>query len=920
MLKKLLLLASLVIAGFSTSAFADCGGTKQQQIDCEIALTVSNPPVAGKNLLVGDSYVKLWESAATGLAPAALTRVGVSGMQAADLYTYRQGLMLVHNPKRVILSIGQNDIHNGASAATTVSRIQDIVTKIKEHNATTEVIILSIPPSPIRSCQHASPDPDCETNSYPDEFNEMPVQEAANASLITYAANTVGVKYVDVNDVLFDSYPTLDLAYYSSDELHLKVNGVAYGLWEGIVSPYVNASVIPEPVVRNIEVEWCDLLGTIAYELGFCYPEITANNATNVTHNSAQVIVDTDRTNKGVIYAYPTTSCSTAPSVATMLAAQQQTVTGANNTFTITGLTPSTTGYCVWAMQEWDRRYSSIVKTASTFNTGSGPAAPEPDDPAQGSTAPVYYISYSAGNDSNNGTSVSTPWKNLSKATALSGTTSAKVYLLSGDDWPNQSADLDWSGTASDWAFFGCYKVVSGAGKICAADDPDPTVSGPITDTCHTNKNCPYGTSTGGVAVWDDGQITIDADYFKMQDVTIRNTIASGLQVVGAGYSSPGSTKYVTAKRVNTYRTGARGYIILNGVQKFVARDGSIDMTGQCKAQAKSGGLATAPQCQSTSNLITGSMPIVASPNCDCLVENMTVTRSTGEPMNAYSRSSHVVFRGNRTCNAVSVNYTDQSSHVVYESNMGCGTVGNMGYPTSSNFGGGWEVNIEDSCQTVGNCSSSFNVAKYLNRNNITWNSGGYSAGMQPFAVSQGRTIEAKFINNLSLKVTTNDIQVRRGPANIINFEAKANIFGSKAPGTSPCSLVGTHPGFGYNIWGGPMPVTGCRSGTDKYVPPTFAVNHTDTYLGTINYTNLDDIQPEDFTPTTTSPQYRAGDPSLATRDYVDIAGFSYALTQMTYPFTPDPVTWGKMRAYDFFGNLAHPTHPDAGPIQYVAP
>ncbi len=243
------IVAALIFLLGAVGAWGECGGTKPQQVACFVADDAANPPTQNRTVLVGDSYIKLYEDAAADFAPTYIIRRGVSGAQTVDLYTYRQELILTHAPLRVIMSIGQNDIHNGRTPAQVLQTIQDLVAAIHAQLPTTEIVILSIPPSPIRSCQHASPDPGCATNSYPDEFNELPLQEAANALLSAYADTSSLIDYVDVSTVLFSSYPALQMSYYSIDELHLKVAGGGYDAWSTILSPIVSAALPAEGIV-----------------------------------------------------------------------------------------------------------------------------------------------------------------------------------------------------------------------------------------------------------------------------------------------------------------------------------------------------------------------------------------------------------------------------------------------------------------------------------------------------------------------------------------------------------------------------------------------------------------------------------------------------------------------------------------------
>ncbi|MCD9021505.1 discoidin domain-containing protein [Cohnella silvisoli] len=66
---------------------------------------------------------------------------------------------------------------------------------------------------------------------------------------------------------------------------------------------------------------------------------------------------------------------------------------------------------------------------------------------AETTHAATYYVSTS-GNDGNNGTSTSTPWKTLSKVSGITFAADDQILLKSGDTWNNETLTLHGSGTA----------------------------------------------------------------------------------------------------------------------------------------------------------------------------------------------------------------------------------------------------------------------------------------------------------------------------------------------------------------------------------------------------------------------------------------------------------------------------------------
>ncbi len=71
-------------------------------------------------------------------------------------------------------------------------------------------------------------------------------------------------------------------------------------------------------------------------------------------------------------------------------------------------------------------------------------------------SATTYYIDYVSGNDSNNGTSKTTPWQHLPGMQGCSGTCSAtrpsagsSFILKGGVTWPNNSFPIMWTWSGS---------------------------------------------------------------------------------------------------------------------------------------------------------------------------------------------------------------------------------------------------------------------------------------------------------------------------------------------------------------------------------------------------------------------------------------------------------------------------------------
>jgi parallel beta-helix repeat protein len=73
------------------------------------------------------------------------------------------------------------------------------------------------------------------------------------------------------------------------------------------------------------------------------------------------------------------------------------------------------------------------------------------------SLATTYYVSSSFGDDSNNGTSQSTPWKTISKVNSRSFSPEDSILLMRGDTWINEPLTVSSSGSQGNVILYGAY-------------------------------------------------------------------------------------------------------------------------------------------------------------------------------------------------------------------------------------------------------------------------------------------------------------------------------------------------------------------------------------------------------------------------------------------------------------------------------
>ncbi|MFD0715795.1 hypothetical protein [Paenibacillus sp. GCM10027626] len=152
-------------------------------------------------------------------------------------------------------------------------------------------------------------------------------------------------------------------------------------------------------------------------------------------------------------------------------------------------------------------------------------------------SAATYYVSDSAGSDSNSGTSVSAPWKTLAKVSGMTFSTGDQILLKSGDTWTGQTLTLHGDGTPANPIVLSSYgtgsKPVIAPGmmdSICISMDG---LSGWSISNLEL-KNAMIGIMLTYNDVYDKSYIHIDNMVFRHMNHTY-NSAPETYQHISAG-------------------------------------------------------------------------------------------------------------------------------------------------------------------------------------------------------------------------------------------------------------------------------------------------------------------------------------------------------------------------------------------------
>lgn len=165
-------------------------------------------PITGKDIIIGDSMIAFMLMKKYGFD--AWQNMGIAGDTTAGVYN-RLDAVIRQKPKRVILSIGSNDLVLTQDSIETIShRIRDITSKLKSQGIDVYYLLTT----PIcASCEQANHDYIAGRTN--DEIIKL------NRTIIHMIED---VTIIDTHTPLLNSHQELDLLY-SRDGIHLNDDG-----------------------------------------------------------------------------------------------------------------------------------------------------------------------------------------------------------------------------------------------------------------------------------------------------------------------------------------------------------------------------------------------------------------------------------------------------------------------------------------------------------------------------------------------------------------------------------------------------------------------------------------------------------------------------------------------------------------------
>lgn len=217
--KSRIKMSKLIICFVLSTMIVSCGLAQdptryQAEIDAINKRTIPR----GGIIFTGSSSIRLWPNLNDWFPNVEVYNLGFGGSETSELLYHANDLIIKHQPRKVFIYEGDNDVNSGKSAAQIIADMESLVRKIEKESPNTEIYLISAKPSEER--WHLK-------EKY-EEFNTV-LEEFCKKNELTF---------IDVWNAMLDKDGQIRSNLYEADPLHVNENG--YKIWQSQISPYVN--------------------------------------------------------------------------------------------------------------------------------------------------------------------------------------------------------------------------------------------------------------------------------------------------------------------------------------------------------------------------------------------------------------------------------------------------------------------------------------------------------------------------------------------------------------------------------------------------------------------------------------------------------------------------------------------------------
>lgn len=168
-------------------------------------------------VFTGSSSVRIWHDLQEKFPEHQIVNAGFGGSHASDLLAYTNELILKYHPKKVFIYEGDNDISAGKDAKSILRDISEIITKIREQNASVKVVLIAAKPSIAR-------------------WNLKRDYKRLNRKFKKMSRKDADILFADVWKPMLNGRKVKQ-DIFIEDGLHMNAKG--YAIWYNAIKPYL---------------------------------------------------------------------------------------------------------------------------------------------------------------------------------------------------------------------------------------------------------------------------------------------------------------------------------------------------------------------------------------------------------------------------------------------------------------------------------------------------------------------------------------------------------------------------------------------------------------------------------------------------------------------------------------------------------
>ncbi len=213
-----------LLDGYSTSMKCDYH-PMQSRVDDYVSKYGSKE---SEIVFAGDSYIDMWQSSygitsyEEDMKSYDSTNVGIGGTIAEEWYYMCDSLVTPYAKNKVVIHLGFNDLHLGATPSEALASMQKFIAKVRQTKPSLQFYLLSVEPSPAFA-------------SY------LSVEKQLNAMFKNLADNDDKITFINTASLFMNGENTIsDLSsYFISDYVHMNKKG--YDKWVQMIKSYIDA-------------------------------------------------------------------------------------------------------------------------------------------------------------------------------------------------------------------------------------------------------------------------------------------------------------------------------------------------------------------------------------------------------------------------------------------------------------------------------------------------------------------------------------------------------------------------------------------------------------------------------------------------------------------------------------------------------